>query len=500
MKTNFLTFTICLLLNTAHAQFYNDSEMSNDGGMISDWQSQWFNATNGVYTGTSNGVFEHRGPATQTFINNGTFSGLSNHTDRFLGPLGVAGAQEIGGTSRPFFYNLELNNGASELIHITNSDGVNIRASVIFNNGITTTVRNVHQAGALRFENAAIYTGGNSDVQHVNGYVSKSGTAAFTFPTGSGTDLRTLSIGAPGVSSEISVAWIAGNPGSTTDPSDGTPHSLTAVLAPIASVSVAGFWDYGLLSGNDDGLTVNVSIPDLSGFALVSDLRLIGWNGSQWIDLSGSATATGNAENSTLSGTIPAGTTITAIAIGSISAALPVQFASFSLTQANCEVDVKWSTATELNNSHFLVERSSDGISYTALAQISGAGNSSMLRSYQYKDNHPLSGNNYYRVRQVDLDGRSKTTIVQTVRITCAHEGAIKVYPTISRSAVTVYLNETSKNAQVELYDISGRKMSVNTERNALKCTIHVTEIPSGQYILRLVNNGSVQTFKIVKP
>ncbi len=184
MKTRLLTFFCCLVLHASYAQFYNDDELFNDGGLMSDWQSQWFNNTNGIYTGTNNGVFEHHGPSSQTFINNGTYSGLTGHVDRFLGPLGVAGAQEIGGTNRPFFFNLELSNGASEPIHITNSDGANVRGTAVFSNGITTTVRNVHQAGALRFESGAAYTGGNTDAQHVDGYVSKIGTDAFTFPTG----------------------------------------------------------------------------------------------------------------------------------------------------------------------------------------------------------------------------------------------------------------------------------------------------------------------------
>lgn len=500
MKTRLLTFFCCLVLHASYAQFYNDDELFNDGGLISDWQSQWFNNTNGIYTGTNNGVFEHHGPSSQTFINNGTYSGLTGHVDRFAGPLGVAGAQEIGGTIRPFFFNLELSNGASEPIHITNSDGANVRGSAVFSNGITTTVRNVHQAGALRFESGAAYTGGNTDAQHLDGYVSKIGTDAFTFPVGNATDLRTFTMGAPAVASEISVAWVTGNPGSVTDPSDAATHSITAVASPINSVSITGFWDYVLVAGDDDGLAVSVSIPDLSAFGLASDLRLIGWNGTEWVDLSGSATATGNTENSTLSGTIPAGAAITALAIGSINAPLPVEFASFSITKRNCEVEVKWSTATEINNAYFTVERSADGSSFTALTQIPGAGNSSTLLSYQYTDKDPLPGKNYYRIRQVDHDGKSKTTNIQSIQAPCSNTASIKVYPTVTRTAVTVLLNDSFKDAQVSLYDMAGRQMPVQIQKSSLKCVIPVSEIASGQYIVRIVKDGKVETFKVVKP
>lgn len=501
MKKLLLVFSVSMLFTVSRAQFYSDGIISNDGGLVSDWQSQWFNATNGIYTGTNNGVFEHRGPSTQTFMNNGSFSALSGHTDKFMGPDGLPGAQEIGGTARPYFFGLELSNGAAEIISITNPDGANVRNMATFNNGITTTMRNLHKDAALRFEAAASYTGGNTDAQHVNGYVSKLGTAAFTFPVGSGTDLRTLTMGAPAAASEVSVAWFAGNPGTTTDPSDNATHSTTALAAPLLSLSTAGFWDYVLVTGNDDALAVTVSIPDLTGFAVASDLRLAGWNGSQWIDLSGSANASGNAENSTLSGTIPAGVSISAIAVASTSFALPVEFASFTVSAAaNCEVDVKWSTASELNNSHFVVERSADGISFTALTQVPGAGNSSVLRNYQYVDKAPLPGNNFYRIRQVDLDARSKTTAIRSVRMQCNTGADLRVYPTVTGSLTTVFLNEAFKNAQAELFDMAGRRVPARIQSGGMKITVSVAGISSGQYILRVTKNSSVQTFKIVKP
>lgn len=500
MKTTLLTTSLCLIMTAIQAQLYNDAEMTSDGCLISDWQNQWFNSSNGIYTGINNGVFDHNGHSLQTFINNGTFNCFSGHTDRFLGPFGGTGAQEIGGTNRPFFFNLQLNNGITDPIHITNSDGANVRGMATFNNGITTTLRNIHQAGALRFESGASYTGGNTDAQHVNGYVSKSGAEAFIFPVGSGVDLRTLSIAAPAVSNEISVAWVAGDPGSITDPSDAATHNTLAVATPIRSVSTSGFWDYVLVSGNDDGLAITVSIPDLSSFGLVPDLRLVGWNGTQWIDLSGGATATGNTENSTLSGTIPSGTTITAIGIGSISYVLPVLFTFFTATASNCEVNVKWGTAMENNNAHFVVERSLDGVVFYSLAQISGAGNSATPRAYQYKDMNAAPVNNYYRIRQVDRDGRSNTTAIQLVEIQCGKQAAIKVYPTITSSTVTITLTEAFKNAQVSLFDITGRTMQVAIHGNSLRYTLSLSDLPSGQYLLRIMKGGASQTFKLIKP
>ena len=496
----FLCMISMVCAQAIHGQLYNDGEITNDGGLLSDWQSQWFLTVNGVYTGNNNGIFQHHGPSSQTFINNGSYNAITGHADQFLGPLGAAGAQEIGGSARPFFFNLLLNNGVTDPINITNTDGANVRGTATFSNGITTTVRSIHQAGALRFENGAAYTGGNIDAQHVDGYVTKIGTDAFVFPAGSGTDLRTLSISAPGAATEISVAWLSGDPSSITDPSDGNTHNINAVTGPIVSVSIVGFWDWVPVAGSDDGLTVTVSIPDLSAFAVATDLRLLGWNGTQWIDLSGAATATGNTENSSLSGAIPVGTPITAIGIGSLSSVLPVHFESFSAKATDCKTLLQWSTASEENNDYFEVQRSQNGAEFVVIATQKGAGNSGNLQHYTYTDITPAEGANFYRIRQVDRDGNSTLTQIIAALVNCSGQPAVKIYPTVSRTAVTVQLPDGYKNAKLSLVDMAGRPIRVAIQGSGLQKMVYLNSLPAAQYFLLVVNNGETQTFKIVKP
>lgn len=161
---------------------------------------------------------------------------------------------------------------------------------------------------------------GASDTYHVDGYVKHYSTAAnqsFSFPVGSGTDYRMLAIsGTVPATSVVGVAWIAGDPNTIADPTgpnSGT-RSVSQVVSTLESVSTAGQWDWLDLSGNNSGVTITVSMPNLSAFGAASLLRLVGWNGTQWVDLSGAATANGNAENSTLTGTAISG--ISSIGIG----------------------------------------------------------------------------------------------------------------------------------------------------------------------------------------
>jgi hypothetical protein len=158
------------------------------------------------------------------------------------------------------------------------------------------------------------------DNHNINGYVKKYGPEAFTFPVGSGTDLRTLSISVPKEVTDVyAVAWIAGNPDTTPDPTNGNAmHPTTAVSGKIAAVSPVGQWDWQAIRGTGAGLDITVSIPAINGasFTDPDNLRLVGWNGTAWVSI-GATGATGLTENSTLTGTMIEG--IQAIGIGTVS-------------------------------------------------------------------------------------------------------------------------------------------------------------------------------------
>ncbi len=186
--------------------------------------------------------------------------------------------------------------------------------------------------GYFAASGTATYTGA-TDANNINGYVKHYVTAAnqgFTFPVGTGTDLRTLSTsGTIPSGAAYGTAWILGNPGTTTDPTDNATHSLTALGTGVSSVSSVGQWDWVVATGSAVGVTVTVSIPDLSAFGPASQLRLVGWDGSKWVNLSGTTGASANTENSTLSGTMISGITAIGVGIGcSAGTAVPTLSAS----------------------------------------------------------------------------------------------------------------------------------------------------------------------------
>ncbi len=168
--------------------------------------------------------------------------------------------------------------------------------------------------------NSAKYLGAD-DTRFIDGYVKHyalNATAGYTFPVGGDGQLRAFSINdAISANSTVAVAWIAGNPGSTIDPTDGGFHSVDQLDGLISEVITEGQWDWHVFGGNYNGLGISVSIPDLTGYPYTSDqLRVVGWNGSQWTNLSGDNGATSLSAGTIVSGTMK--NNITAVSLGFI--------------------------------------------------------------------------------------------------------------------------------------------------------------------------------------
>lgn len=215
------------------------------------------------------------------------------------------------------------------------------------------------------------YTGA-TDEFHINGYAKKVGNTAFTFPVGSGSDLRTLSISAStSVSDEYAVAWMSGDPGNTPDPTNvNALHSTTAFSGLLSAVSLVGQWDWVPVVGDGAGLTVTVSIPAVSGlfFTNASNIRLVGWNGVSWVVL-GSTGATGLTEGSLLSGVMIAG--IQAIGIGSVESVLiPIVAPNFTVIQ---EANGLLSVSGIAEKGSAVLITFPDGSTTTVVASVTGA-------------------------------------------------------------------------------------------------------------------------------
>lgn len=177
---------------------------------------------------------------------------------------------------------------------------------------------------------------------------------------------------------------------------------------------------------------------------------------------------------------------------------LPVTIASFNAHAANGRVILKWSTATEIDNDYFTLERSANGSTWTAIGTVDGAGNSSSLLNYQFTDNQPLAGTSYYRIKQTDLDNNysySETRQIQDA----ATPGTISIAP-IPNSGCTISIAGISnyKGYKLTLLNTAGAQLFNKTLNNS---SITLPSLAKGVYMVRISNSnsGEVQTLRYVQ-
>lgn len=142
---------------------------------------------------------------------------------------------------------------------------------------------------------------------------------------------------------------------------------------------------------------------------------------------------------------------------------LPIELVQFNAVLLNKGVDLTWTTASEKNNNYFTVERSADGVNFGAIGTVKGAGNSQNELNYYLKDNSPLDGISYYRLKQTDFDGKETYSLIKSISLSLINKFDFNIYPNPIEKSSIVTLNFTGKEndkVQVVITDISGKIVS----------------------------------------
>jgi F5/8 type C domain/Secretion system C-terminal sorting domain/Fibronectin type III domain len=177
---------------------------------------------------------------------------------------------------------------------------------------------------------------------------------------------------------------------------------------------------------------------------------------------------------------------------------LPINLLSFAATLVdNKYVAISWVTSMEHNNDYFEVQKSSDGVHFDDLVRVASAGNSDVSQSYSTADNNPLNGINFYRLKQVDLDGRVSYFPAVVVRF--GQTAGPIVYPNPVVSLVNVVAGNEAIES-VTLFTVTGRTLlTVNNDAASTMLSIQTGNLASGIYILKVKTAGRVYQQKLVK-
>ncbi len=154
-----------------------------------------------------------------------------------------------------------------------------------------------------------------------------------------------------------------------------------------------------------------------------------------------------------------------------------------------------WNTASERNNSHFSIERSADGRNFTEIGKINGAGESSSSKTYTFNDPKPLKGINYYRLKQVDFDGKFEYSKV--VSVVFGKTGGVRVFPTVDVADVLrIQFDEPTEDAtNWQVIDAAGRVVATGAfEAELAEYDVPVGQLPAGAYFLRLSTGRTAVT------
>lgn len=183
--------------------------------------------------------------------------------------------------------------------------------------------------------------------------------------------------------------------------------------------------------------------------------------------------------------------------------AAPVALTAFEVAaHPGRQVLVSWATASEKDNAYFTVERSADGVHFETIQTIPG-NNASADRHYEWTDPLPYPGLNYYRLSQVDFDGRATNFGVKVVRIG-EGDAAFSVFPNPSNQATVTVLIDLpfAFNGVLEITDMNGRMLDsralvLESGRNRLEQPVN--DLASGVYWLRLSGTNSTSVLKFLK-
>lgn len=184
---------------------------------------------------------------------------------------------------------------------------------------------------------------------------------------------------------------------------------------------------------------------------------------------------------------------------------LPVKLISFNAKYSKPIAAITWSTAQEMNFSHFVLEQSTDGINFTAIATIFGAGESTTQKDYSYTDRN-LAGRNglvYYRLVSVDLDGKTAISQIRIIKLgDAAQQLSLITYPNPAAQELKITIPASWQNKKVvyEIFSISGQvAKKMETANSSQTETLNISQLNSGLYFVKATCEGETAQQRIVK-
>jgi hypothetical protein len=182
---------------------------------------------------------------------------------------------------------------------------------------------------------------------------------------------------------------------------------------------------------------------------------------------------------------------------------LPVSLLNFQANVKNNKVTLNWTSANEINFSHFVVQHSTDGVNFTDAATVMGRGSVASVNQYQFDntvDNN--SKTHYYRLLMIDANGKYDYSAVRMIRIIKENNVSVSVFPNpvVNEVRVTVPENWQQKQVVYEIYNSNGQLMNrVQSQSAAQIQQINMSSYQNGAYTVKVSNGQESLVKQIIK-
>jgi Secretion system C-terminal sorting domain len=180
-----------------------------------------------------------------------------------------------------------------------------------------------------------------------------------------------------------------------------------------------------------------------------------------------------------------------------VSGVVPLTLLSFDAFKNKNKVDLKWTTTNEINTAHFEIERSINGVQFIKIGSVNSA-NSSGINNYSYEDLQPLKGLNFYRLKQVDIDGSFKHSNINKVLFENFGD-AVNIYPNPAKDYIQFDYAGKQKTVLVNLFDMQSRLIKTTTLANVLPLKLNIENLAKGKYVVQLSDGEKIAIGSFIK-
>lgn len=429
-----------------------------------------------------------------TFVDGGNTITMTKDWTKNGGTFTATGEVKFSGSSAQTIYG-STSTTFNDLT-ISNSNGItlNVAATVNGTLSLTTGLVNTTSSNLLTLASTASTTIGSSS-SYINGpmaYVmANNGTSVLRFPIGKSGSYRPVIV-TPTHNTTTPYTY-------TGELISSSARALNLTLpGTIKNVSSVRYWDISRSSGSTDLVSATVElyynssngtddkVTDYSNLTVAKAST----GATAWTDVGGTASA--NSTGSIISGAI---TSFSRFSIANTTAGinpLPVELLNFTAESEGASVLLKWVTATEKNNDYFTIEKTKDGVTYSEVTKVKGAGNNTTLINYTAIDNEPYTGASYYRLKQTDFDGKFTYSSLKKVDFNTSNNiGLLQtVYPNPNEGEVINidFTLDEDQQVMVEMHDLSGKSiysLSLIVDKGNNKHTIYMAnKLSKGIYII----------------